>query len=160
MSPFADKVVPVFQDRSRVQAENSGSLDNLLPEDLARVRGADVFIEGWPGPLLIPGTREMNPGFLYMPQSIQLGVPYYEILASRSRLVVARDSQAEAADLIGWSDESRYIGINFDKYGVDALRGYFPWLRPFLLHLVEDTRVKILNLFSQRMDVPHYPEDL
>lgn len=160
MSPFADEIVPVFQDRSKVTAENLGSLDNLQPEYLAKMRQADAFIDAWPGPPFCSESREINPAFLYIPQSVQLGVPYFHILASRPRLKIPRSSEVEAAHWINFSLPGKYIAINFEKLGAEGLRRQFYWLRPFLLRLLEDSSLTLINIFSRRMDFPHYPEDL
>jgi len=160
LSPFPDEIVPVLQDRTRVNFDTIGELDNLSASDLAKIRAADVFIDAWPGPEFMPGTTDINPGSLYIPQSAQLRVPFYRILASRPHLQVATDSREEARERIKFSNQHRYIAINFDKYDAESLRSNYHWLRPFLMELLEDPRVTILNLFSKCMDFPHLPEEM
>jgi hypothetical protein len=145
MSPFVARVIPVFQDRSRVTANNLGRLENIDGQYLALFKKADVFVDGWNYPLFIK-------------QSVLLDVPYYKILATRPRLKLPPESISRASEILTISPPPHYIAINFGKYGAGFLRTILPSLQRLLLNLLEDPRVHILNMFSRTYDFPHWPE--
>jgi Glycosyltransferase family 9 (heptosyltransferase) len=149
MSPYVADVIPIFQDQSRVTMESLGSLDNIEDHSISLMRRADVFIDGWIG--------KWGSG-LYFDQSKLLNVPYYIILAARPQLNIPPEAKYSAMKLLNDSTEMKYIAINFTKYGSEFIRAITPYLREFLLSLLEDPRVYVLNIFSRTFDFPHWPE--
>jgi hypothetical protein len=145
LSPYVREVVPVFRILERVTKHNLWHLDNLRPQDIELMRSADVFFDAalWS---------------FFVPQSKVLGVPFYDILASRPELRIPQNARSQARDLLGEPEGLKYIGLNLSKYGAQFIHNQRSALRAFLRSLMTGPATRVLNIFSRSTDFPHWPE--
>ncbi|MGE0260042.1 MAG: glycosyltransferase family 9 protein [Alphaproteobacteria bacterium] len=144
LSPDADRVVAV---RLRAPPETVGAmgrLENLDPAALSEMRAADLFIDTWSNDF-------------FLAESCWLGVPVYDILASRPHLTLPEAAHQEAAQLLTRWPEARFLIINLTKYGPNWLNQALGVLRPMLEELLADPRVVILAPVATRFSFDHWP---
>ncbi|MGE3784427.1 MAG: glycosyltransferase family 9 protein [Alphaproteobacteria bacterium] len=144
LSPDADRVVAVRLRAPPPTTEVMGRLENLDPDALAEIRGADLFLDTW------------GPGF-FLATSCRLAVPVYEILAARPRLAVPPAARRDADLLLARWPEARFLVVNLNKHGPDWLDAALGLLHPMLEELLADPRVVVLAPVSTRFPFAHWP---
>ena len=122
-----------------------GPAQYLDPDVLAEMRSADLFLDAW------------GHGY-FLAESCWLGVPFYEILASRPRLAIPKAARQDAARLLARWPEGRFLIINLTKHGASWLNRALGVLRPMLEDLLADPRVIVLAPVATRFSFAHWPE--
>jgi ADP-heptose:LPS heptosyltransferase len=145
MSPYVTDIIPVFQDRERVNVHNMGELNNIEKRYLTLMTNADIFIDAWNKLLFIDASKLLD-------------VPFYKILAARTRLKVCEDAKNRAIEILPNSPRSRYIAINLGSFQASAWRNNLSTIHEFFRQLLEDPDLYILNIYSRKFDFPHWPE--
>jgi hypothetical protein len=145
LSPDADRVVRALPRAPIASADAMGRLENLDPIVLAEMRGADLFLDAW------------GHGF-FLAESCWLGIPFYEILASRPRLAIPEAARRDAARMLERWPEGRFLIINLMKHGANWLDRALGVLRPVLEDLLTDPRVVVLAPVATRFSFSHWPE--
>jgi len=144
LSPYASKIVPVFRIPDKTTIGNMCNLDNLQPADLAAMKAADIFLDAalWT---------------FFVPQSRILDVPFYEILASRPELIIPAEARTSACSITGY-EHNQYVAINLGKYGPECLKQGIDQIAELIRILLRNPQVVVLNVFTDAMDFPHWPE--
>jgi hypothetical protein len=143
LSRDIDRAVAVLRAPPQ-SIETMGRLENLDPDALAEMRGADLFLDTW------------GPGF-FLAASCRLAIPVYEILAARPRLAVPRAACREADLLLARWPGARFLVVHLTKHGPDWLDAALGFLRPMLDQLLADPRVIVLAPVSTRFPFAHWP---
>ncbi len=142
-SPFVTRVIPV---RSTPPSKDRvGNLENIHPNDLAQIFSADLFIEGWGGDM-------------FTSASTVLRVPPFEILGSRPVLVVPREGELHADDLLKPYAGAALLGVHLGKGDPETISRFRERIEEVLSRLLEVPGVVVLNMFTSGYDFPHWPE--
>lgn len=147
MCPTAAAVVVLNRKREGLTLENMGDLEGLWPGDLEKLNSADYFYDASGGGFFLQASRT-------------LGVPFYEILARRPELRIPDAAKADAEKRIGVNAEQVFVGLNLAKYGADWVKHGTRSVRSLVMRILEDPRVIVLNLYVERFDYAHWPQDL
>jgi hypothetical protein len=145
LSPHVSRVLPVFKDPLRVMDDNWWALSTLDSNDLALMRSADVFLDG-------------DIKTLFIHQSKALDVPFYEILASRPDLRIPEAAVAAVNAILPGDRGDRYVALNLSKHGANMIQSIFAFIQPLLRSLLNDPKVKVVNVYKRTFEFAHWPE--
>jgi hypothetical protein len=146
MCPYADEVRQLHVRPGAVRYETMGRLENLREEDLAMLRNADHFFDAWGATYFLAAARA-------------LGVPIYDVLATRPELRPHRDAVRQAGSILAPYQGRALVGINLTKYGASLL-SYTARLRELLDGILADERVTALHLYQTDFNYGHWPNDI
>jgi hypothetical protein len=144
MSRYISRVVPVCQDTPPTTGSEMGVLTNIRQADRDLMTSSEQFIDTY-GPLFFAGA------------AIALDVPVFSILAQRTELNIPSDAEADARRLLARYGDARFVGLNLTKHGVQVLRQHESLVRRVLQHLLDDSRVIVLNFMTSSYDFSHWP---
>jgi hypothetical protein len=144
MSPLVSEVLPVYQSAPPQRLDTIGKLVNLRPQDLARMKAADVFIDA-------AGEQVFSAAPI-------LDVPLFELLADRPKLAVPSEDHERTTRLLEPYGDAVFVGLNLAKYGAEVLSRYETRIMRVLDHMLLNPNVVVLNIFTSSYDYPHWPE--
>jgi hypothetical protein len=144
LSPYIDETVAIRTKPGAIDYKTMGHLANLCDEDLQKLRSADRFFDAW-------GAG------LFLDAACSLGVPFYEVLASRSELRIPDSADAAARTRLKQFAGQSVVAMNLTKWGSAILQS--DRLRQFVTSLLQNNpRVNLLNIYQTKFDYAHWPE--
>lgn len=145
MSPFASRVVPVYESLRPATNDEVGRIANLRPEDQALIRGSDCFIDAF--------GRGM-----FAAASSVLDVPIVDILAQRPQLEIPNSAGEHANSIVDQWNGRPIVGLNLTKWGADVITKYQPRIVQILDCILSHTDALVLNIFPSSYEYGNWHE--
>lgn len=146
LSPSIDEIIPLYRSEPVRPGDAWGNLTGLDQATIEAMKSAPVFL-----------FADLTQHFI--PEARILGIPHYELLASRPALWPSAEARTAARALLPVPG-GKCVAINFGKYGAPFLQRHAAAIERFLRRILDLGDVTILNFFTRTADYPHWPEPL
>lgn len=152
MSPDISRIVAIYPREAPTSFADAGRLERLRPDDVAAMMGAEAFVDAHGEKLYIAAARQM-------------GVPLFDILASRPRLQIPNAAHEDAARFLQQRlpvshDAPLLVGLNLTKSQPFLLHDYEKRLNELLTSVLRNPRIVLLNFFASKYEYRHWPEPM
>jgi hypothetical protein len=146
MSPFVTRVVPIFHEAAPNRLADTRRFETVRLQYLKEMLSSEYFFDTFGEDLLAAA-------------SVVLNVPIFDVLAHRPELVVPVDGAADAElFLAGVRADALLVGMHLAKFGGDRLEVLRSRIAHLLEHLLQQSEVVVLNMFTTCTDYVHWPE--